>query len=182
MQLDDCQCWNRRDATRPVAWTSNLLAALGALMALAVFLFLLKAVMQSDPRGKLQLEAQVLAQRLALAAAEARYTGKSLAWTAGPSGYQFWQLHPDTGWTALHDQDALPPRMLPPGMLISELALGTLPVEGAMRVEFAAYGAIPDFAVELTLDSAQYQVTASTAGEFLAFPVTQEDGSVLALR
>lgn len=161
---------------------SVLLAALGVIVIIGLSALLLSMVTRSDPRGKLQLEAQTLARMLALAAAEARYTGKALAWTADDSGYRFWQLNPNNGWSELEGNGVLRARTLPEGMFIYRLKYQNFEEGEPRRVEFAAWGEIPDFAVGLTLDAASYQITASTLGEFRAAPVRELSGNVVVLR
>lgn len=134
-------------------------------LIMGLFAGLVSVIVQPDQRELLDLEARRLAQLLDLAAAEARFTGNSLAWTATNDTYGFLQLSEEAGWVAVRDNDALRPRQLPEGMLVSALLVENSPVAGAMRVDFPANGQTTAFSVALEYGAARCHVTVSPIGE-----------------
>lgn len=125
---------------------------------------LVSVIVEPDERGLLKVEAQRLAQLLDLAAAQARVSGNSLAWTASSDSYRFQQLTEDSGWIAVSSNDSLRPRQLPAGVTLSGLLIENSPATEPMRVEFPAYGQTTAFVVDLRYGAAHYQVTVSPIG------------------
>jgi general secretion pathway protein H len=129
---------------------------------------LVSVVARPDERALLRVEAERLARLIGLAVAESGLTGKTMAWTADGSGYRFWRLREDTGWSEVRDADALRGRSLPEGITISGLRIESGGLQGAMRLEFSPYGPPPPFVIELSLGAERYRVAASPMGEVRA--------------
>jgi len=140
------------------------------LMIMGLFVGLAGAIVHPDERGLLRVEAERLAQLLDLAAMESRSTGQSLAWSADGYGYRFWRMAEDGGWSEARDSDLLRARTLPRGMMISGLRVENGPAGSAMRLEFAAQGAAPAFAIEMSFGAAHYTVAGSPVGELQVLP------------
>ncbi|HEY8067697.1 MAG TPA: GspH/FimT family pseudopilin [Burkholderiales bacterium] len=158
--------------SRPRGFT--LIEVLVVLLIMGLLAGLASTIVRPDERGLLRVEAERLAQLLDLAAAESHLAGKSIAWTTEATGYRFWRLAGDAGesaqWSEIRDNDLLRARTLPQGMTISNLQVENRPAQGAMRVEFAAYGPTPSFRVEISLGPAHYSVAASPIGELRVSP------------
>lgn len=156
----------------------TLVELLVVLLIMGLLVGLVSAIVRPDDRGLLRLEAERLAQLLDLAAAEARFAGKSIAWTADGRGYRFWQMTEDVRgfeygsahWSEIRDNDLLRPRMLPQGMMISGLQVENVPAHGAMRLEFNPYGQSLSFTIEMGLGAARFAVAASPIGEVRVLP------------
>jgi len=142
----------------------TLIELLVVLLIMGLLAGLAGAIVRPDDRGLLRLEAERLAQLLDLAAAESRLTGDAIAWTTDGSGYRFWRMTEDAGWSEVRDQDLLRARMLPQGMAISRLRVDNVPA-GERRLVFAPYAPPLPFTVELSLGAARSAVTASPMGE-----------------
>ena len=164
----------------------TLIEVLVVLMIMGLFVGLVSAIVRPDDRGLLRVEAERLAQLLDLAAAESRLTGKSIAWTADGPGYRFWRMAGDTeastDWYEIRDSDLLRARTLPQGTVISGLQVENMPAHGATRLEFAPYGQVRSFAIEMSLGAARYAVAGSPIGEVRVVPGEGEPSGELARR
>ena len=147
----------------------TLIEVLVVLLIMGLLAGVAGALVRPDDRGLLRLEAERLAQLLDLAAAESRFTGNAIAWTADGSGYRFWRMREDVErsapWSEILDSDLLRARALPQGMLVSGLRVADEPVHGAMRLAFAPHGPALPFSIEMSLGNARYAVAASPIGE-----------------
>jgi general secretion pathway protein H len=145
-----------------------VLLIMGLLAGLAV------GLTRPDDRAVLRVEAERLAQLLDLAAAESRFTGNTMAWTADGPGYRFWRMSEDAGWPAqwseIADADLLRARVLPPGVLVSALQVAGEPAQGSMRLAFTPHGPALPFSIEMSLGAARYAVAASAIGELSVSP------------
>jgi general secretion pathway protein H len=141
----------------------TLIELLVVLLIMGLCAGLVGALVRPDDRAVLRVEAERLSELLDLAAVEARLTGITVAWVADASGYQFWQLREDTGWSEARN-DSLRARSLPPGMAISDLRIEAMRPPVGMRLEFGPHGSLAyDF--QMSLGEARYAVTASPLGE-----------------
>ena len=152
----------------------TLVELLVVLLIMGLLAGLVSTLVRPDERGLLRLEAERLAQLLDLAAAESRFTGNAIAWTADGSGYRFWRMRGDAGlsaqWTEILDSDLLRARALPQGMLVSSLRIADEPAHGDLRVAFASHGPALPFSIEMSLGTARYAVAASPIGELRVSP------------
>ncbi len=148
----------------------TLIEVLVVLLIMGLIVGLASAVVRPDDRGRLRVEADRLAQLLNLAAAEARLTGKPMAWTADGSGYRFWRMNGAAEWTEVQDSDLFRARTLPPGMRISGLQIENTPARGSMRLEFVPYRAALSFSIDLSLGTAHDTVAGSPIGEVDVLP------------
>ena len=137
----------------------TLIEMLVMLLIMGLLAGLVSTIVHPDERALLRVEAERLAQLLDLAAAESRLTGHAIAWTADASGYRFWRLQEDTGWSELRDSDPLRARTLPQGITTS-----------VMRLEFTPYGPTLPFNVEMSLGAERYAIAASPVGDVRVLP------------
>jgi general secretion pathway protein H len=160
----------------------TLIEMLVVLLIMGLMVGLVSAIARPDDRARLQVEAARLAALLDFAAEQSRLTGKSIAWTANGSGYRFWQLQEETGWSEVRESDLLRARSLPQGMMISDLRVETMRPQGDMRLEFIPYGSTLAFTIEMSLGAERYAVAASPVGDVQALPNAGEQNGNLALR
>ena len=146
----------------------TLVEMLVVMLIVGLLAGLVSIVARPDERALLRVEAERLARLIDLAVAESGLTGKSMAWTADGSGYRFWRLREETGWSEVRDGDTLRARSLPQGMTISGLRVEGGRPQGALRLEFSPYGPPPPFVIELSLGAERYGVAASPMGEVRA--------------
>ena len=153
-------CRNR--ALTPVCGFT-LLELLVVLLVMGLFAGLVGALARPDERTVLRFEADRLAQLLNLAAEESRLTGKTLAWTADASRYNFWRWSEAAGWSEAQD-DPLRPRSLRAGLSISDLRIEAMRTEGGLRLEFNPHAALAyDF--RISLGAERFIVAGSPLGE-----------------
>ncbi len=148
----------------------TLIEVLVVLSIMGLFVGLASAIVRPDERGVLRVESERLAQLLELAAEESRLTGRPIAWTAGGSGYRFWRLGGDAGWSEVHDSDLLRARSLPQGMLITGLQIENMPVPDAVRLEFVPYAPALSFNIAMSFGAVHGAVTGSPIGEIQVMP------------
>ena len=159
-----------------------MIELLVVLLIMGLVVGLASVIVSPDDRGLLRVEAERLAQVLDLAAAEARLTGRSLAWTGEGSSYRFWRMSGEADWSEVVDSDELRARTLPQGMRISGLRVEDIPAREIMRLEFAPYAEPAAFGIELSLDRARYTVAGSPIGELTLVPGPGVESEVLANR
>jgi general secretion pathway protein H len=152
-------------------WGFTLIEMLVVLLIMGLFVGLVSTISRPDERGLLHIEAERLAQLLGLAAAESRFTGKSIAWTADGLGYRFWRFEEGAGWSEIRDNDLLRARTLPQGIVISDLRVENMRPQGVTRLEFTGYGATHSFIIEMALGVERCAVTGSPVGDVRASPV-----------
>jgi general secretion pathway protein H len=169
----------RRDST---ACGFTLVEVLVVLLIMGLVVGMVSAVVRPDERSLLRVEAERLARLLDLAAAESRYTAKSIGWTAAATGYRFWRFRDDTGWLEIRDSDVLRARTLPPGMTISDLRIDTVRRRDGMRLEFYPAGPLYAFTIEMSLGTERYTVAASPVGIVRAVPGGGKPNGEIALR
>jgi len=146
----------------------TLLEMLVVVMIMGLLLGLVATITAPDERASLTLEAERLAQLLDLAATEARYAGKPIAWTAEATGYRFWRQNDAGFWSEISDSDLLRPRALPSGMRLDGLRIESGKLQDTMRLEFSASAQMPAFEISLALGQETSRVTGSPVGEMLA--------------
>lgn len=151
----------------------TLIEMLVVLLIMGLLVGLVSVVTRPDARSLLQVEAERLAQLLELAAAESRLSGKFIGWTADQTGYRFWRVNKEAGWSEIRDNDLLRPRSLPTGTIISSLQVESMSAQGVMRLEFNPYVQAPAFTVVLSSGTERYVVAASPVGEVRAIEATE---------
>lgn len=160
----------------------TLIEMLVVLMIIGLFFGLVSAITRPDERAMLRLEAERLSQLLDFAAAEARLTGRSIAWTADESGYRFWRADEDASWLEIRDSELLRARTLPQGVLVSGFRVENMRPQGAIRLEFAPQGSLLAFTIGMSLGDEQYSVVGSPIGEVRVVPGKGRIDGEVALR
>lgn len=148
----------------------TLIEMLVVLMIMGLFVGLVSAITRPDDRTVLRMEAERLAQLLDFAAAEAQLTGRSIAWTADASAYQFWRLGEDSSWAEIRDGELLRARSLPQGVAVSGFRVENMRPRGAMRLEFAPQGSPLAFTIGMSLGAEHYSVAGSPVGDVSTRP------------
>lgn len=160
----------------------TLIEMLVVLLIMGLMVGMVSAIARPDDRALLQVEATRLAALLNFVAAQSRLTGKSMAWTANGPDYRFWQFQEETGWSDASESDLLRARILPQGMMISDLRVETMRPQGNIRLEFIPYGSTLAFTIELSLGAERYAVAASPVGDAQALPSEGNTNGYMALR
>lgn len=160
----------------------TLIEMLVVLMIIGLFFGLVSAITRPDERAMLRLEAERLSQLLDFAAAEARLTGRSIAWTADESGYRFWRADEDASWLEIRDSELLRARTLPQGVLVSGFRVENMRPQGTIRLEFAPQGSLLAFTIGMSLGDEQYSVVGSPIGEVRVVPGKGRIDGEVALR
>ncbi len=154
----------------------TLIELLVVLLIMGIALGLASVVAAPGERDRLQLEAERLAELLAVASEQARYSGESVAWSADAGGYRFYRRRSDLGWVEIRDVDSLRARVLPPGIALSGLRVENLP-GSALRLEFSSYGAPLSFSVALTSGAERMLVSGTPLGEVSVVPADRIDAA-----
>jgi len=99
-------------------------------------------LLATAPGGSAQTrtEARRLATLLELALAETRATGRSIAWSPTPDGYEFQRRTDDGEWRSFADDSPYRPRALPDGISLEAVQLDTQPLREGDRIVIAPYG------------------------------------------
>jgi general secretion pathway protein H len=149
------------DTVRARGFTLIEMMVVLGVMGLCVALAMVAA--RPDDRAEARVEAQRLAAVLDIAAATARMSGTSLAWTADGAGYRFWRLDARAGWREIAGDELLKPRALPSGVTLSDVL-----VEQARphtpRVEFRAHAPTPLFSMRVSVPGETQIVAAGPLG------------------
>ena len=148
----------------------TLIEMLVVLVIMGLLVGLISAVAQPDDKTRLRVEADRLTQLMQVATTQARFSGKSIAWTSNGSSYRFWQMNPEGDWSALLNDELLRARTLPPGMMIENMRVENIPSPKLMRVEFNAYGDVLAFSLDMSLGTSRYILINSPVGELSVIP------------
>lgn len=152
----------------------TLIELLVVLMIMGILVGLASASVRPDERALLRVESLRLAQLLDLAAAESRYSGKAIAWTAGEGTYRFWREAGDAQgsaqWFEIRDSDPLRARTLPHGMRVAGLRIENAQSRDAPRLEFTPYAPSAAFSIEMALGNARSTVAGSPVGDIDVLP------------
>lgn len=109
-----------------------------AVIAAASAILVLAASPSDATRAR--TEARRLAALLELALAEARASGKSIAWSPAPDGYAFYRVAEDGEWREVGDDSAYRRRSLPEGVMLRDVTLESRPLREGERVVMTPYG------------------------------------------
>jgi general secretion pathway protein H len=148
----------------------TLVEMLVVMLIIGIVAGLVGVVARPDDRALLEVEAQRLVQLFELAATEAQFGGKSIAWTGEASRYRFLRLDVPDGWTEIRDNDALRARALPQGMLLAELRVDNRLQRDGMRLEFSPYAPPTAFSLGLVQGNLRTTVAGSALGEVQVIP------------
>jgi general secretion pathway protein H len=148
----------------------TLIEILVVLLIMGLFVGLVSTIIRPDDRALLRVEADRLAQLLDLAAMEARYSGKRVAWTSDGEGYRFWRLGAESEWAEVRDVDALRPRTLPKGIRIAALKVENSPPRQTMRLEYTTFGPPLAYVIDMTFGESRYSLESSAIGVIRVVP------------
>lgn len=154
----------------------TLIELLVALVIIGLFAGLISNMGRPDERELLRLEAERLAQLLEFAAAEARMSGKTIAWTTDGASYRFsWHQKGNfswhqkgNGWSEIHNNGLFRNRLLPPDMKIVSMVIETSPLRDFMPLEFRPHGSALSYAIEIAMGMERYTVAGSPVGDVQA--------------
>ena len=135
------------------------------MLIMGLLVGLVSTILRPDDRALLRIEAERLAQLLDLTATESHFSGQVMAWSADGTGYRFWRMTGEAGWSEIRDNDLLRPRKLPQNMMISGMSIENAPDRGALRVEFSPYGPSLSYTIKISLGAAYCTVAASPTAE-----------------
>lgn len=165
-----CRCKDRIRAF-------TLIEMLVVVLIIGLSIGLVGAVARPDDRALLRVEAERLAQLLALAGEQANISGKGLAWTADAAGYRFWQ-EKNGQWVDFAEDGQLRPRFLPQGMVLSGLQVENRPRQ-IMRLEFFPHAPSAVFLLAMTLGSQHLRIDGSPLGDVaIAADQGESDGAM----
>lgn len=118
----------------------TLIEMLAVMLVLGLLAGLIAANLPRPDGQALRPEAERLAALLAHASAEARLTGKRIAWDGRPAGYGFLRWSEADGWRDFPTDAVLRRRALPTGVLIEGMSGAPTDSDGQMRLEFVGDG------------------------------------------
>ncbi|MFH1603369.1 MAG: GspH/FimT family pseudopilin [Pseudomonadota bacterium] len=168
--------------TRTARSGFTLIEMLVVLMIMGLFVGLVSVITRPDDRAFLRVEAERLSQLLDFASTEARLTGRSIAWTADESGYQFSRSDDNGAWSEIRDNELLRARTLPLGMAVSAFRVENMRPQGAMRLEFTPQGSSLAFTIGMSFGAERCSVAGSPVGEVRVIPGAASTSGNVALR
>ena len=118
----------------------TLIEVLAVMLVLGLLAGLIAANLSRHDGQGLRSEAERLAALLAHASAEARLTGKRIAWDGRPGGYGFLRWSESEGWRDFPNDAVLRRRALPAGVVIEGMSGALTDSDGRMRLEFVGDG------------------------------------------
>jgi general secretion pathway protein H len=160
----------------------TLIEMLVVLLIMGLLVGMVSSIAQPDAKARLRVESERLAQLLNIAETESRLTGQSIAWTADGPSYRFLRFSEDLGWTEITDDHLLRARILPTGMLISNMRVENMATPEHMRVEFSAYGSVLAFTVDMSIGNVRFTVSNSPIGDVRVIPEIGEPDETQARR
>lgn len=110
------------------------------MLVLGLLAGLIAANLPRQDGATLRGEADRLATLLAHASAEARLTGKRIAWDGRSGGYGFLRWSEADGWRDFPNDAVLRWRSLPEGVVIEGVSGAPTDSDGRMRLEFVGDG------------------------------------------
>lgn len=146
----------------------TLIELLVALVIIGLFAGLISNMVRPDERELLRLEAERLAQLLEFAAAEARMSGKTIAWTTDGASYRFLWHQKGNGWLEIPNNGLFRKRVLPPDMKIVSMVIETSPLRDFMPLEFRPHGSALSYAIEIAVGMERYTIAGSPVGDVQA--------------
>jgi general secretion pathway protein H len=142
----------------------TLIEILVVMVIIAIVLGVVSVNFSSDDKRILRTEAERLALLLEHAQDEATITGRSVAWSANGSQYQFWQLSADGNWVPLSGDELLRVRTFGPLVEFRGLKLNQTDAKPDERLVFAPGGTSVPFALTLGLRDELIVVSGDAAG------------------
>jgi general secretion pathway protein H len=161
----------------------TLIELLVALVIVGLLAGLIHGILRPDERGKLQIEAERLAQLLYLAGGEALMSGKSMAWITDGARYRFLRYRRAGGWGEIRSDNLFRERVLPEamkieGMKVEGSVIMTKAEHPIMRLEFTPHGLMPLYVINISMGEERYVVEGFLTGEVRAFPLGRKsDGT-----
>jgi len=111
-----------------------VMCVIGVLSVTLVF-----SIAPSGP-AQARTEARRLATLLELALAESRATGRGIAWSPAPEGYEFLRPGDDGEWRSFAADSPYRRRALPAGVTLEAVQLDAQPLRAGERIVITPYG------------------------------------------
>ena len=143
----------------------TLIEMLAVMLVLGLLAGLIAANLPRADGQALRPEAERLAALLAHASAEARLTGKRIAWDGRPAGYGFLRWSEADGWRDFPTDAVLRRRALPTGVLIEGMSGAPTDSDGRMRLEFVGDGLATAVEIRLAGDGMRMAVLLPPVGD-----------------
>ena len=116
-----------------------------------------------DTRRDAAGEAERLALLLEAASQEAQWGGRTMAWSAGGSGYKFFRVGSDGRWDPIVVDELFRPRSLNGGLVVSGIEVEGRPLaQGALLIFSSAH--TPLFRVALNSEHGAWQLRSLPSG------------------
>lgn len=129
---------DRARSARSAGFT--LIEILVAMAIIGVLSVMLVVVTAPGDATLARTEARRLATLLELALAEARASGRSIAWSQTQGGYAFWRRAEDGEWTRFPDDSPYRRRSLPASTQLRNVLVDTQALAPGERIVLSQYG------------------------------------------
>ena len=118
----------------------TLVEILVAMCIIGVLSVMLVFATAPDETAQARTEARRLATLLELALAEARASGRSIAWSPVPGGYAFFRKGDDDEWKVVADDGPYQRRSMPAGVSVNAVQFDGQPLREDERIVISPYG------------------------------------------
>lgn len=149
----------------------TLIEMLVVLVIIGIIVAMIGVNLAPDPRQNLDTEAHRLALLLEQARDEAMSSGNSIAFSAEPQRYSFWQrqAEPDADgtrpWKERTDSELFHPRQLPESITVNDLRINQQAAdEGGQKIIFTPFGAMLPFRLTLALGERRIVIKGNAMG------------------
>ena len=153
----------------------TLIEMLVVFLLLGLATGLVGVVLSHNDNDTTRVEALHLSELVDHAAAEARLTGRAVAWTGDAAGYRFLRWSEEAGWREIAGAEVLKARTLPAGVAIEGLRGNAGSLINAMRMEWSIDGPVAPARITLASGRTIYAVAVPSVGAAQVEPA--QDGA-----